>query len=100
CLADAVERGHLDRHPALDIDMGTAEDVAWEYLRPDEIALVLRLPDAPVDRERRLAGERWLTLFERTVATVAIYGGLRPGELWGLQRNDVELDARRIKVQR
>lgn len=99
CLGEAVDREHLAHHPALEIDMGEVEDVEWDYLRPDEIARVLALPDAPVDRERRYDHERWITPMQRAAITVSIYVGLRPGELFGLRRKDVDLEARRVYLK-
>ena len=55
-----------------------------DFLRPDEAAAVLdALP------------ERWRLLF-----ATAIYQGLRKGELLGLRKSDVDLDARLLTVAR
>lgn len=78
-LTDAVEAGKLTRNPALGIRPPKVprDTEEWTYLTASEIAYVLAHP-AVADDARLLA-----------IVTVAIYTGLREGELWGLRWEDV-----------
>lgn len=80
-LDAAVTRGHLRVNPVADLEITVRETAAledpWTYLTPDEIARVA-------------AAE--LPARERTIYLVAIYAGLRAGELWGLRWAHVHLD--------
>lgn len=60
------------------------KDQGWTYLTPAEISLVAAIPEA----------------FPRSVFAVAIYTGLREGEIWGLRWEDVRFDEDRIDVCR
>lgn len=78
-LEDAADEGHLPSNPArgVSVPRTARTDEPWTWLRADEIARLLG---------QTLAPER------RAVFTVAIYTGLRGGELWGLRWADVRLD--------
>lgn len=88
-LADAADEGHLQGNPAAAVRVprvATTEE-GWTYLTADEIAAVLELPvstDGRGDKEH-------IRLEQRVAITVAIYTGLRAGELWGLRWGDVQL---------
>ena len=56
----------------------------WTYLSTAEITQLLGCPALPA--------------MQRSAFTVAIYAGLRAGELWGLQWSDVHLDGPRPRV--
>ena len=60
------------------------EDAGWTWLRLPEIASLLRACDS----------------LQRSAFTVAIYGGLRAGELWGLRAEDVDQEAGVLRVCR
>lgn len=86
CLADAIEDELLRDNPAKDVTIpnnGTTEE-GWTFLTPEEITTVTTCPKLP--REARL------------LYAVAIYTGLRQGELWGLHWTDVHLDGPQPKV--
>ncbi len=90
CLTDAVESGHLESNPAREVKvpkMGDKEE-KWTYLTPEEIEAVVSSPHIPEPA--------------RLIYTVAIYTGLRAGELWGLRWKDVVLksDTPHLKVCR
>jgi integrase len=71
-------------NPIVDVQKRRVPRRAPDYLRAEEVAPVLAaLPD------------RWRPLF-----TCAIFTGLRKGELAGLRKGDVDLDARLLTVQR
>jgi integrase len=77
CMESACERGLLDRNPALGVrvpKMARTKD-AWTWLRDKEI-------------EKLLAGDGE----ERDLYAVAIYTGVRAGELFGLEWRDVDLE--------
>jgi integrase len=78
-LESAVEKGHIPSNPARDVRvprMAQTEEV-WDWLRADEVD--------------RLIGHASLTAEQRRLFTVAVYTGLRKGELWGLRWKDVDL---------
>lgn len=83
---DAIEDGYAKVNPCRGVRVKTKprKDPPWTYLTPAEIALVEEIPDA----------------FARTVFVVAIYTGLREGEIWGLRWEDVRLDEGRLDVCR
>ena len=80
-LDGAVARGHLRVNPLAGLEISVRETAPtedpWTYLTADEIARV----HAAV-----------LPARERTIYLVAIYAGLRAGELWGLRWEHVRLD--------
>ncbi|TAK25737.1 MAG: site-specific integrase [Myxococcaceae bacterium] len=81
CLADAIDDDRLSGdNPARDVRVPkkhTTQD-AWTYLTADEIQHLLSTDAVPQAA--------------RQLFTVAIYTGLRQGELWGLCWTDVHLD--------
>lgn len=92
-LADAVDGGLIASNPASGIKLagverGKRRRSAWTYLTREEIAAVLGCDEIP---------PRF-----RLVYQVAIYTGLRRGELWGLRWADVALEGERpeLHVQR
>jgi integrase len=84
-LGDAANEGLVGANPATGVRVPRrAADVeTWAYLTAAEIDRVLAL---------RLRPE------QRAIYTVAIYTGLRGGELWGLRWMDVVLDAERPEI--
>jgi integrase len=82
CLDDAVEAGLLGANPARMVRRRrsgtTAANGGWTYLHLEEIRQLLTCKAIP---ERT-----------RVIITVAVYQGLREGELWGLRWEDVRLD--------
>lgn len=86
CLADAVEDGRIKRNPALGIrvpSMPTSRD-PWTYLTGDEIQQLRECGAIPEGK--------------RLIYTIAIYTGLRAGELWGLRWDDVHLRGKRPRL--
>lgn len=83
---DAIEDGHAKTNPCSGVRVKTKprKDQTWTYLTLDEIALVEAIPNA----------------FARSVFVVAIYTGLREGEIWGLRWEDVRLEERCLDVCR
>jgi integrase len=84
-LEAARERGgplHGRPNPAADVSLGKRERQRtrerWTWLRAPQIDAVLDARDLPPK--------------SRLVFTIAIYTGLRAGELWGLRVEDVDLD--------
>ncbi len=89
CLADAVEDNKLESNPAREVEVprvAKSED-GWTWLTADEIARVLA-----ARRPRRAPA------VSLNAITLAIYTGLRAGELWGLRWCDVVLDGRRPEL--
>lgn len=81
CLRDAHEAGMIARNPAatIRIPREPRTEEPWTYLELDEIACVT---SDPMPRELAL------------LAQIAIYTGIRKGELFGLRRADVRFGAR------
>jgi integrase len=78
CLEQACEKHKLDRNPALGVKvpkMARTKD-RWTWLRADELT-------------KLLAGE--YDPEQRDIYAVAVFTGLRAGELFGLQWRDVDL---------
>lgn len=86
CLFDAVDEGLIDENPAANIRVPRRQDSAqkWTWLRPHEIELCESHPDDKA----------------RIVWTVAIYTGLRKGELAGLTWESVRFDEDRLVITR
>lgn len=79
-LKDAVYRDVLERNPADQVKCPTqarTED-PWTYLQPDEIS--------------RLASSTKIPLAKRQAVMIAIYTGMRKGEMLALRWEDVILD--------
>lgn len=101
CLREAADEGRLDRNVAIDVKVprGIAhEDSAkekWTWLREHEIATVLdpRWESKPSQKglARGAALPPHVPESARLLWTVAIYTGLRKGELAGLRWQDVRL---------
>lgn len=85
-LRDAVEAGKLRANPCvgLRVQKRARMDTTWHYLTAEEVERVLALPalKEPGNADRGI----------RPALVVAIFAGLRAGELWGLRWTDVHLD--------
>lgn len=79
-LQEAMDDGLVAANPAAGISVPSRStgEATWTYLEQDEIDRIAQCEGLP--EQRRL-------IFE-----VAIYTGLRAGELWGLRWVDVDLD--------
>lgn len=87
-LDDAVKRGIVASNPAAVVSLPrqakkTTRAEPWTFLSADEIARVQALPE---DR--------------RALFVVAIFTGLRLGELLALRWDDIEWDRERLRVRR
>lgn len=85
-LEAAVEGGHCESNPVREVRMPRmARDTeGWDWLREDEVVKLLGCKDLPAETRRILA--------------VAIFTGLRQGELWGLRWRDVDLVRGELRV--
>lgn len=85
---DGIEAGKCRSNPARGVRPPkrprVEDDDEWTFLTLEEIAAVLRNP--------KLDAKRYAKWGYRAALTVAIYAGLRPGELWGLRWKDVVLE--------
>lgn len=101
-LRDALTREHLTANPLADVEVPRLAHKAgegWTWLTAAEISALLALPAPPAGRRGRAsARDRWLTDAERAIYTVAIYTGLRRGELWALTWRNVILDGPRPEL--
>ncbi len=84
---DAIEAGKARTNPCTGVRVprrATSDDT-WTYLSIDEIhkTLACTVLDDPRAVNKGL----------RSAITLAIFGGLRAGELWGLHWHDVHMDA-------
>jgi len=86
-FSDAVAAGRASGNPCkgVRVPRQPRTDEDWTYLTNDEIRAVFDLPDLPSK--------------QRTAFTVAIYAGMRAGEIWGLRWADVDFDEREILVR-
>lgn len=80
CLEAACDAGHLEKNPAREVRVPRVARTSegWTWLRTEEIAKLL---GEKVDAE------------QRDMFAVAIYTGLRAGEIFGLEWRDVDLRA-------
>jgi integrase len=87
-LQDAADEGHATSNVAKDVEVPKKPraDDGWTWLRAEEIEAVLR------------ARPRASTPAQRDAITLAIYTGLRAGELWGLRWCDATLDGPRPEL--
>ncbi len=86
-LAAAVDEDLVEENVAREVKVGmktASTSEGFDYLRADEIAKVLTCAAVP----------SWA----RVILTVAIYTGMRQGELWGLHWPDVVLEGDRPEV--
>lgn len=86
-LEAAVDAGHCEINPVRHVRMPkiARDEEGWEWLRTEEVERVLTMA-APLEVRR--------------IFTVAIFTGLRQGELWGLRWEDVDLKRRELRVSR
>lgn len=106
-LHDAADEGLIGANPAADVRIprgrGSSEE-PWTWLTLDEIARVLELPVCrgsekhPLERARDGSETKTITPAQLAILTVAVYSGLRAGELWALRWADVHLDERRPEL--
>jgi integrase len=84
-LRAAADEELIETNPAADVrpPKGEEREVPWTFLTLEEIDAVLSL---------RLRAE------QRAIFTVAVFAGLRGGELWGLRWCDVHLDGDRCEL--
>lgn len=76
--------GYIRISPAEDIDRARTEEKEMDFLKPEEIRLLLENSDEPY----------------RTLFMVAILTGMRRGELLGLQWGDIDWQSNQIRVRR
>lgn len=88
CLSRAADEGRarLNVADGVDVPKVARDTEGWTYLTSDEIAALL----APKYEA--------LPAKQRAAFTLAIYSGLREGELWGLRWCDVYLDDERPEL--
>lgn len=87
CLEDAVRAGRASANPALALRPPRSGGVTREhtgYIPMPELDALFALPDLP--------------LMQRTFFSVALYVGMRAGEICGLRWEDVTLDGPRPEV--
>lgn len=92
-LEAAVEAGYLPSNPARGVRVPrmASDDEGWTWLTQEEIGRLLTSRTEPATHRRQRAAY-W---HQRTAIQVAVYTGLRAGELWGLRWGDVTLDGDR-----
>jgi integrase len=89
CFDAAVRDGKIKTNPCLHVrvprvDEVVEDDQAWAYLTPEEIARLFAAIETEKKPKRRD--------FYRALYAVAIYGGLRKGEVLGLRWENITLD--------
>ena len=91
-----VENEHIERDPAHVLRTPKKREVLPDMLDRAELSRLLAGPDRE-DVERRIhTGKRER---DRLLLALFAYGGLRHSELLGLDRDDVDLDRRLIRVR-
>jgi integrase len=103
-LEHGINRGRLSRNEARNAPMPIRDDRTedtWTWLSQAEIGRVLSLPVHDPVRRGFSNGHRvpgTITTAQRSAFVVAVYAGLRAGELWGLRWCDVELGPTRPQL--
>lgn len=82
-LAAAVDEGIIDTNPAARLKLAGGEQAVEVYLEREEFEAIL---------------EQLPTFLDRLVASMLVYTGLRWGELAGLHRHRLDLEAGRLRV--
>lgn len=84
-LHDAADEELVPHNPAADVKTPkrARDHDGWDWIRPPEIDAVLAMK---------------MRADQRAIFTVAIYSGLRAGELWGLRWRDVVLEGDRPEL--
>lgn len=86
-FGDALDEELVASNPAVGVKVPVRDsDPDWTYLTPDEIRLIETAPAEKVPKPARL------------LYTVAIFTGLRAGELWALTWGDVQLKGDRPSI--
>ncbi len=80
----AVQWGHLDTNPVQYVERPRGEDKEMDVLNLDEIRRLLDAQEEPL----------------RTLLLTAVLTGMRQGELFGLQWEDIDFEAHQIHVRR
>lgn len=80
----AVQWGHLDTNPVQYVERPRGEDKEMDVFTPDEIRRLLDAQEEPL----------------RTLLLTAALTGMRQGELFGLQWEDIDFTAHQIHVRR
>ncbi len=94
-LQDAADEGLAPTNAATGVKVPKVPSSdTWTFLELDEIAAIEALPIT--EPGKRTKGH--ITPMQRAAIRLAIYTGLRQGELWGLQWGDVHLDDDRPRV--
>lgn len=91
-LEAARERGLIDDNPARWVKLPKGAmartDAGWTWMRPAEIETLLTTCWGRALTSRKHHRAMWIK--RASIYTVAIYSGLRAGELWGLRWEDVD----------
>lgn len=95
----AIDRGHLDPLQRPKLQKYKLAQREFSYLRTDEEVLVF-LEAAKRDRRLASGGRDAGSSILHPLYATAIYSGLRIGEIAGLRRIDVDLDAGVVHVRR
>ena len=86
-FSDAVVAAKAGRNPCkgVRVPRQARTDEDWTYLTSEEITTLLNLPGLPAK--------------QRTAFIVAIFTGMRAGEIWGLRWEEVDLEEREILIR-
>ena len=80
----AVQWGYLDANPVQYVERPRGEDKEMDVLTPDEIRRLLDAQDEPL----------------RTLLLTAVLTGMRQGELFGLQWEDIDCARHQVHIRR
>jgi integrase len=83
-LKHAVQWGHLDANPVQYVERPRGEDKEMDVFTPDEIRRLLDAQEEPL----------------RTLLLTAVLTGMRQGELFGLQWEDIDFARHQVHVRR
>jgi integrase len=92
----AVKQGLLDRNPAHGVERPPSPNAQLDFLSAEDVSRLVAEATCRVQKETGAAGLLW---HSRQVAVVlAVYTGMRKGEIFGLRWQDVNLDTGRLTI--
>lgn len=103
-LKAAMVHGLIDSNPAIGAPIAVrreSKEERWTWLTQPEIDAILSIPTHDPPSARGANGARkqgTITNAQHSALTVAIFAGLRAGELWGLRWKDVILEGERREL--
>ncbi len=95
-LSWGVKQGLLDRNPAQGVERPPSPNAQLDFLSADEVSRLVAEAARRAQEESGVAGVMWRSRY--VAVMLAIYTGMRKGEIFGLRWQDVNLDTGRLTI--